>query len=201
MTDCTVRRTAALIFFALAVPAAALGQDVGIKAGATSANLTVKSTNPIPAIGPRIGGVGGVYGTHRFSSFLGLEIDVLFAIKGAKSKSSDGASFSFSYFTVPLLARLKISGNSPVRVYLTGGPELGYRVQAKLVSGGDSVLFNDFVKIYDLGGSAGGCAEFGRFSVDVRYTRGLIDISRNDPTVQIRNRTVTGLFGVKLSSK
>src|SRR5262245_833136 len=157
----TLRRAAALLVFALAAPALASGQDFGFKAGANSANLTIKPTNPVINIGPQLGFAGGIFGTRSFTSFLALETDVLYARKGAKSKSATGSSFAFDYLTIPVLARLKISGSSPVRVHLVGGPEIGYRIRARLVNGGDSVLYNDFVKIYDFGEIVGGAAEVG----------------------------------------
>ena len=201
MTTRTLRRAAALLVLGLAAPAAASGQGFGVKAGANSADLTIKRINPavtVPDHGPQIGAVGGVFGTKQLTSLLGLEIDVLYARKGSKSTTATGSSFAFDYFTFPVLARLKISGNSPVHVYLVGGPELGYRIQARLVNGPDSVLWNDFVKIYDLGGSAGGSAAVGRFTFDIRYTRGLVNVIRNTSDYEIRNRTVTALFGVTL---
>jgi hypothetical protein len=204
MTIRTLRLAAPLLLLGLAVPALASGQDFGIKAGANSATLTIAPANPAVSIGSRTGFVGGVYGTRRFSSVLGLETDVLFAAKGAKSKSDSGSSFSFNYLTVPILARLKISGSSTVRVHLVGGPEFGYRIHAKLVNGGDSIAYDQFVKVYDLGGAVGGNAEFGRFGIDVRYTRGLVDISKAIAGElvheKITNRTVTALFGVTWKS-
>ena len=194
----TLRRAAALLVLGLAAPAVASGQDFGVKAGANSANLTITPPNAAVNIGPQLGFVGGVFGTRKLSSILGLETAVLYARKGAKSKSDSGSSFAFDYVVMPILARLKISGNSPVRVHLVGGPELGYRIRARLINGLDSILWNDFVKVYDLGGSAGGNAEFGRFSFDIRYTRGLVDISRNNPDFKVKNRTVSATFGVSL---
>lgn len=194
----TLRRAAALFIVAFAAPAVAFGQDFGFKAGANSASLTLKPANPVVNVGRQIGFAGGIFGTRQFTSMLSLETDVLFARKGAKSKTATGSSFAFDYILVPVMARLKVSGNSPVRMHLLGGPELGYRVRARLVNGLDSILWNDFVKVYDLGGTAGGNAEFGRFSFDIRYTRGLIDVSRNNPGQKVTNMTFTAMFGVAL---
>jgi hypothetical protein len=203
MTTRALRRATTLLLLALAVPALASGQDFGVKAGANSADIVVKVINPAviaPAHGSQIGFAGGIFGTRRLTSILGIETDVFFARKGSKSKTGSGAAFVFDYFTVPVLARVKISGSSPVRIHLVGGPELGYRIRASLVSGADKILYNDFIKVYDLGGTAGGCAEFGRFSFDIRYTRGLVNVARNTGDYEIRNRTVTALFGVAFKS-
>jgi hypothetical protein len=205
MNTGTLRRAATLLVLGLAAPAAAFGQDFGVKAGANSATITVDPSTAAINIGAQNGFVGGVFGTKQLAGVLGLEVDVLFAIKGAKSKSATGSSFSFSYFTAPILARLKISASSPVRVHLVGGPELGYRIQAKLVNGGSSILWNDFVTIYDLGGTVGGNAEVGRFSFDIRYTRGVVDIAKKIPGElshqKITNRAITALFGIALITK
>ena len=108
----TLRRAATILVLGLAAPAAAFGQDFGVKAGANSASITVDPPAAGVTIGAQNGFVGGVFGTKKIAGVLGLEVDVLFAIKGAKSKSATGSSFSFSYFTAPILARLKISACS-----------------------------------------------------------------------------------------
>ena len=179
----------------LLTPAVASAQGFGIKGGMNSATFLNKPDNP--DLKKQRGFVFGFYGAPKAEALFEWQTEILYSIKGTKFSSSD-AFVELHYIAVPILARIKLTGGSPVKVHVLVGPELAFRLKVESSAGG---MDKDDVRVYDFGLAAGADIEVGHLVVDGRYTWGMINIQKHPAAdASTKNRALTIMVGIRFRS-
>lgn len=178
-----------------AVPSFAQGH-LGVKGGIGIAN---QYTDGGPSLDARVGVVAGAFYTLPIVSWLDVQAEGLYTMKGSQLTFQGIAStLALDYFEIPVLARVRF-GSGRTRFYVAGGLSPAFRVRAKARTAfsGSTEEFDvsDQIERVDVGVTAGGGAEIGRLIVDARYTHGLSDIDANE-RAKTTNRAIalTGGF-------
>ncbi|HMB70605.1 MAG TPA: outer membrane beta-barrel protein, partial [bacterium] len=118
-----------------------------------------------------------------------------FSMKG-DSEESGGVtqSFNLSYLEVPVLAKATFGPPaSPISPSLFAGPSFGINLSSKAkVEGAGSgfdgeVDYKDVTKSTEVGMVFGGQVEFGNFGIDVRYNKGLTNVSDDGSGEEIKS--------------
>jgi ABC-type amino acid transport substrate-binding protein len=185
-----------------ASPARAQWLDLGAKGGVDLATQQITGTGSATTPRPRIGLVAGVFGTGPLVSWLDVQVEALFAMRGTKvTVGSVTTSEEIDYLDVPVLARVK-KGLGSGKVYAAGGPSAAFKLRARTrtsFSGStEEIDIGNQVETLDLGVSMGGGVERGRLTIDARYTLGIsnIDKDKTDGT-KTTNRTLAVTVGYR----
>lgn len=147
--------------------------------------------------------VAGVFATFRIASWLDLQPEALYSVKGSRfDENGITASVLVDYLEVPVLARFSRRGSGRVGYYVAGGPvaafQLRARTRTKFASATEEIDIGDQVERLDFGMAAGGGVEFGSLVVDGRYTYGLKDVDKDkSDTVKVTNRALTFTAGFR----
>lgn len=194
---------AGLLLFVGSSSAFAQGLTTGVRGGV---NLSTTATSgeegglrPDWQLRP----VVGAFATWRATSWIDLQPEVLYAMKGAKGEEFDITSkLLLDYLEIPVLARISRGLSRAGSWYVAGGPAFGYLLRARTRAdfGGatEEIDVSDEVEEFDFGVVVGGGIEFRRMIVDARYTHGLADIDKDtSDEVKISNRAVSLTVGVK----
>lgn len=184
-------------------PAWGQGLAVGVKGGVNLARTAIDVEGGGPSLDPRIGLVAGAFVTLPIASWLELQPEVLYAMKGAKVNDTFGAStLQIDYVELPVLARISRPGSGRIGYYAAGGPTFGLRVRARSRTEfegetGD-IDVSDQVSRTDVGVALGGGVEIGALVIDARYTLGLTDIDKDDSDeVKVSNRVLSLTVGFR----
>jgi hypothetical protein len=179
----------------------AQGMQAGVRGGVNFASL--QSDDDEGVLDPQIRGVVGGFVTLPVMSWLEVQPEVLYSMKGAKSNEFGIESkLLLDYIEVPVLARITKRAFGTRSFYVAGGPSFGLRVRAKAraeFSGStEEIDISDDVERFDLGAVIAGGLEFGSIVVDGRYTLGLSDIDTDtSDEVKVKNRAVSLTVGFK----
>lgn len=200
-----VRLTGSLIVMLLFCPGAALGQALakGVRGGVNLTNTATSGEEDGRSLDWQLRPIVGVFVTWHASSWLDLQPELLYAMKGAKGEEFDIPSkLLLDYLEFPLLVRKSMGSPHAMAWYVGGGPSFGYRLRAKTRADfGDAIEeidVSDDVERFDLGVAVGGGLEFRRVVVDARYTHGLTDIDKDTSDgVKVANRAVSVTAGFK----
>jgi len=184
------RPLALLIFLLASTPAAA--QTFGVKGGVNLATQT--SADDGSALDPRAALVAGAFVRLPVVSWLDLQVEGLYAMKGAKLDFQGVKStLAIDYLEVPALARLRI-GSGRRHYFVAGGPSVALRLRAKTrtrFSGASEELdIADQIERLDYGVAAGGGVEIGSLVFDARYTLGLRNIDKAEGS-STKNRAIS----------
>jgi hypothetical protein len=180
---------AAFVFISMCPSPAAAQITYGVKAGVNFANVSFDGDEDVPSSG-RVGVLAGAFATVRLASWLTVQPEAIYTVKGASLDVFDiDSDYIVDYLEVPVLVRVPVRG----RVYVAAGPSIAFRIRARSrtsFSGStDEIDIGDDVEPLDVGvvGAAG--FEMGRWLFDGRYTHGLSDTDANtSDNVKIRNR-------------
>ena len=177
--------------------AMAQGMTFGAKGGINLSNVSFDGDDP--PFKSRVGVLAGGFVTVRLWSWLTLQPEVVYTVKGATLDVEDlDSAFITDYVEVPVLVRFNIYRS----VYVAGGPAPAFltRARSRTEFGGstEEIDIKDDLESFDLGivGAAG--IDFGRWFVDARYTHGISDIDADkEDDVKIRNRVFSVSAGIK----
>jgi hypothetical protein len=167
----------------------------------------------------RLGFTVGGYAAFPITSTLAIQPEINFSQRGAKRAAYDysdmpadgdappmgayvNAKTTLDYLEIPLLLRLGPSlAGSAIRPIFFVGPTVEFLLHASEVYDTD---YRDHMRSADAGFIVGGGAEFGRLSLDARYTLGLSPIDKKYNATfgtvagGIKNRAFTVAAGVRL---
>lgn len=192
----------ALTFAAIvALPSIALAQSpatIGVKAGVNFAKLKFdEDDSDNDSAKNLVGAVAGVFVSKAITNNVGIRAEGLYSQKGSKfEEGSEDGKIKLTYIDVPVLLTVGPSSSGTARFNVFTGPQLSFKTNAELESGGVSVDFDDEVKSTDFGWVLGVGVESGRFSADARYTMGLSNIAKEGDNV--KNKAFSVMVGVKL---
>jgi hypothetical protein len=185
------------------VPSLAQGLGLGVKGGVNIATERFQGDDGSPSVDPRIGGVAGVFATLRLLSWLDLQSEGLYSMKGARLDLEGVQSSAWlDYLEVPILARVSRQGGGARRYFVAAGPSVGVRLRARsrtrFANSTEYVDIGDELERLDFGVAASGGVELGSIVLDGRYTLGLTDIDKDKTdTVTVTNRTISFTVGFK----
>lgn len=155
--------------------------------------------------GSRAGFAGGLFVDVGVTPRAAFTTGALYSERGGKATAEVfgfGAAtvdFRMTYLDVPLLARLELAnaGNRKFSVLAGGLAGLRLHARAKISSLGQSASesFTDALPVFDFGVTIGGRADFGRGSVTVYYTHGLVDLTEGLSPEAVKHRVFTALAG------
>jgi hypothetical protein len=184
-------------------PACAQGFDWGVKGGVNVATVKIDGEDGGPKLDSRIGLVAGVFATLPLTSWLDLQPEALYAMKGGRL-DLDGveSTLALDYIDVPVLARIVKRGAGARRYYAAGGPSFGFRVRARsrvdFGSSTEDIDVADSIERADLGVAFGGGLEAGALVIDGRYTLGLKDVDKDkSDSVKVTNRAFSITLGFR----
>lgn len=185
--------------FLCTAPAAAQGWTTGVKAGVNFSSITFESPDEDRSLDWRLGAVVGGFVRVPLLSWVDLQPEVLYAVKGGKEDAFGVSSaVLLDYLEVPVLARIPFAGR---KYFIVAGPYLGVRVRARTrteFSGStEEVDISDSVERLDYGVSAGGGVEIGSIVIDGRYSFSLSDIDADIDEVKGKNRVITATVGFR----
>jgi hypothetical protein len=170
--------------------------NVSVKAGLNVSTLTGDGVS-----GPKrlMGATGGLSVSRDFSKRIGLQVEGLYAQRGAKFSSSDGTGqFRATYFDIPVL--LRVGGDSPFLTHIYGfaGPTFGLRMEASLTANGEKHPNFSAADIegVDMGWTLGVGVEGSRFMMDARYTLGSTNVEKRGGN--IKHASFTVMAGVRV---
>jgi hypothetical protein len=195
---------AAILTFTFANPLFAQIPGLGVKGGVNLATQEISGEDAgddglemLPAF------VGGVFMTFPMASWLDLQPEVLYSVKGSHfAESGFSGSVLIDYLEVPLLLRVSRHGSGRMGFYGAGGPYAAFKMRARTrVKFGGSTEEMDVgedVETMDFGLSFGGGVEFGSLVFDGRYSYGLKDIDKDrTDTIKVTNRAITITAGFR----
>jgi hypothetical protein len=195
--------TVVVLLLACSGPVSAQRLTKGVRGGV---NLTTTATNGEPDGPPpdwQLRSVFGAFVTWRATSWIDLQPEVLYAMKGAQGEEFDiTAKLLLDYLEVPVLARISRGSLHATSWYLVGGPSFGYLLRARTRAdfGGatEEIDVLDEVERFDFGLVVGGGIGFRRMIVDARYTHGLADIDKDaSDEIKVTNRAISVTVGFK----
>ncbi len=199
-----LRRVLPIACLALAAGAApSLAQDsgFGVKGGVNLANQELTGSGA-PSTSMRVAAVAGGFLTLPLGSWLAVQAEGLYTMKGAKvSVSGIDSTLQIDYLEVPLLARVRL-GSGHRHYYVAGGVAPAFRVRARAATtfstSTEELDVSDQVERFDLGVAAGGGMQAGALVIDARYTFGLrdIDTDKTDSS-RTKNRTIAVTAGFR----
>ena len=163
--------------WALPQPARA-GVQFGLKAGGNMARPTgIDAQDPTATLKNKVGFNAGVFLALNFGKVVTVQWEVLYTMKGATYVALDDSytdKLYADYIEVPLLLKLKLP-LPVIQPFVFAGPSVGFKLQEKLQSNGQSVpLDQALLKNNDYGAVFGAGLNLGRnFFVDLRYSLGM----------------------------
>ena len=173
-----------LLVFALLLSTSSFSQgvDLGIKGGATFANLTGVTDGST-----KTGFVGGAFVTIKFSDKIAIQGDLLYSQQGVEL---DVDKINLDYINFPLVLKYYIIK----RINIQAGPQFGTVINDSLGSFlGSNIDFNSF----DVTGVVGIGVDLPlNFRITGRYGFGLSDISFSDNDLSIDNNSKNSVFSL-----
>ncbi len=171
------------------------GVGVGVKGGLLFSNLDFGANDDF--LKNKTGFIGGLFVGGNRGGVLGVEADVFYARKGAKVEGTD-REYDIHMLEIPILLRLNAGSSSlsGVSVYGLAGPALDIRLKSEF--GGIDII--DSTQGYDVNLVLGAGVEITRFLAEVRYNRGLRNISKDfSQSDEIKTRSWALLIGVRFN--
>lgn len=156
----------------------AQGIDIGIKAGATFANLTDATD-----ASTKTGFVGGAFLTIKFSDKIAIQGDLLYSQQGAAFNVD---KINLDYINFPIVFKYYIIK----RINIQAGPQFGTIIN-------DNLEANLEANSFDITGVVGIGVDLPlNFRVTGRYGFGLSDISFSDNNVSIDTNSKNSVFSL-----
>jgi len=180
---------------------AMVGMHAGVKGGVNIAN---QSTDGTEAADSRNGMAIGGWVQMPVAPMFSVQPEAYFSMKG-DSEESGGvtASINMDYLEVPVLAKATFGApGSPISPSLFAGPSVGFNISSKAkVEGSGTSADGEFdvkdaTKSTDFGFVFGGAVEFGNFGLDVRYSKGLTNVS-DGGSGDIKNNVISILGSLR----
>ncbi len=174
---------------------------VGLKAGLSYSTLNLEERageEPLP-IKRVLDFWGGAFVRRNVGDRFGIQVEALIGQRGAEDDDNppDGR-FRLLYLDVPVTARLGATTSSGAGFYVFTGPQFSVNLKAEeLAYEGGTRSISDEIRGWDFGWTVGVGADVRRFSLDARYTHGILDINKTSGG-SVRNSAFNVLFGVTL---
>jgi hypothetical protein len=185
----------------LLLPTAAAAQEVGVTGGGSAATLVFDpAQDRVRGPDHRAGFLGGAFVRTPLHSRADLQIEFLLSQKGVKQLFRFDDELALTDIEVPVLIRFKLHQADAPGAHLFAGPTFAFTTTATYHDEGVSDdAKSDLDRTTDVGLTVGGGIQFGRASLDARYTWGLGTLlTDGDTGASLKNRTfsVTAAFAL-----
>lgn len=188
-------RAGALVVCFAGMPAIAHGQSIGLRAGINVA--TEHSSYPdgtlvlIVSTKPDVRPMGGGFIGTDDRIPLGVHVELLYDEVGIRLEQDD-TPIRYTYITIPVLAKARLTHRGYFRAHLIGGPSFSALVNARRGTGDDAHQVDNVDKL-SVGVAAGAIFSLGQILIDARYTWGVTNTIENPPPGFKTTRRVLGL--------
>lgn len=188
----------AILVMAPVVASAQTTMTAGLKGGVNSSTITDEGNSSLKRL---LGGVGGVFVGGDVNGNVGIQVEGLYSMRGAKDNSdATETTLRTNYIDVPVTLRFGAGSGSGMGFHVFTGPQVSYLLDAKATHGAVSVDLKDDLEKIDFGWTLGVGMEANRFLVDARYTHGLKNMSKTGTGAdsEVKNRTFAVMIGFRL---
>ncbi len=182
-------------------PTDAAAQEVGVTAGWNSATLAFDpAQDRVRGPDRRSGFLGGAFVRLPLANRADLQTEFLVSQKGVKQLFRFDDEVELTDIEVPLLVRFKLHRADASGAHLFAGPTFAFTTAATYHDEGVSEnVKDDLDGTTDVGLTVGGGVQFGRVSLDARYTWGLTSLfTDGDTNASVKNRTFSVTAGFAL---
>jgi len=190
-----------LVAVAVLLPVSpAAGHSIGFLGGVNLATLSVDPEDGAEYKNRTGFAAGGVLDL-TLDENVSVQIEPMFVQKGSDVEILGGqGTFKLDYFALPALVKFAF-GHGSARPFLMAGPEIAFKLNAKIESeAGDEVDIDEDVKGTDFGAGLGGGVDFDAGGnlvfVEGRYTTGFTDINDSGSGEEVKTRGFQILGGV-----
>ena len=178
-----MKKLAVILGLVLLFAVGATAQDkmvsYGFKAGIDMANFTGDISNN----SMKVGFIGGGFVEYMVAPQIGIQLEVLYAMKGTKEDGGDG-KLKFDYLEIPVLFKYIVPTQGNVSPFFFAGPQVGFLLSAKSDPGGEDI--KDAFESVDFGLAFGAGANIKMESFtlmfDGRYSLGLTNVVKDAPS-------------------
>lgn len=142
---------------------------------------------------------GGAFVRRDMTDRFGIQVEALIGQRGAEDDDNppDGR-FRLLYLDVPVTARLGTRTASGIGLHVFTGPQFSVNLKAEEVAyEGGTRSIKDEIRGWDFGWTIGVGADVRRFSLDARYTHGILDINKTSGG-WVKNSAFNVLVGIAL---
>jgi Outer membrane protein beta-barrel domain len=198
---CMVLLPALLLVAVVVRPTVAAAQEVGVTAGWNSATLAFDpAQDRVRGPDQRSGFLGGAFVRLPLASRTDVQTEFLVSQKGARQLFRFDDEVELTDIEVPVLVRFKLHRADASGAHLFAGPTFAFTTAATYHDEGVSVnVKDDLDGTTDVGLTVGGGVQFGRVSLDARYTWGLSSLLTDlDSNASVKNRTFSVTAAVAL---
>jgi hypothetical protein len=192
-----------LVMTVLVAPAAAAAQEVGfgVKGGINLATFDFDE-DPGGDLGLKPGVALGAFVRLPVGERLAIQPEGFFSQKGTDvSNAGVDAWVRLDYLEVPVLVQYAIAKSSTRAFNVFGGPSVAFNLRAESGAevGGETVDtdIDEDIEDFDFGIVVGAGVDFGRLTLDGRYTFGVSNISTDSGDPKARNRTLAFMAGIR----
>ena len=189
-----------LTVFLCATSASAQGLTTGVKGGVNVSTVDFDNPDGSLTLDWRVGVVAGGFVRFRVLSWVELQPEVLYSVKGGKREDFGVKSaVLIDYLEVPVLARVPLGGS---KYFAVAGPYTGFRMRARtrteFAGSTEEIDIGDSIERLDFGLAVGGGVEFGAIVLDGRYSFSLSDIDKEAiEGSSAKNRVVSVTVGFR----
>lgn len=193
----------AAFMFAVSPVAAEMEMEVGAMGGVNIADITGDDAGDTST---RLGFLGGGFFGLMFNENFGARVEVLYAMKGAKSDVDTGSgieevTLKLDYVEIPVLAVAQFPVSESFDLSVFAGPVVAFNITAE-VTNGETEDISDFTKSTDFGAAVGVGGQFPVGTVNIfvqgRATIGLTTIDDSEDDDDVKNIAYGGLVGVSV---
>jgi hypothetical protein len=177
-----MKKLAVILGLVLLFAVGATAQDkmvsYGFKAGADIANFT----GDIEGNATKVGFIGGGFVEYTAAPQIGIQMEILYAMKGTKEDGGDG-KLKFNYLEIPVLFKYMVQTQGSVTPFFFAGPQVGFLLSAKADPGGEDIKDGFESVDFGLAFGAGVNVQMQGFvlMLDGRYSLGLTNILKDVP--------------------
>jgi hypothetical protein len=184
-----------LAIISVAAPRTASAQ-MGLLVGLNSSTLKFDDDEGLD-VERRMGLAAGVAFNLPVQDMFSVELDALFAQKGAKlSDGPDTLEVELNYVDIPVLGRINLPGSGPARVHLLFGPSFNFKVGEEFEENEVESDEEDQVESFETAFVIGGGFTVSRFRIDLRYGLGLSNIAKDaGDNEKVKNQVFSFLVG------
>ncbi len=144
----------------------------------------------------KLSGYAGVFGSYKLSQNTEIQSELQYARIGHRdTTNSSKISTSLGYLQIPIL--LKFSLNIYEQFKFLIGPQIGYLIDSKITTDGDSDTDKSNFEDFDYGVNVGMEYELAdQFSIDARYYLGISEFYKQS---QIKSAAKNSVFSLGLA--
>lgn len=184
----------------------------GVKGGINLSTFGGADSDDFGDLKMKLGLIGGGWVDIPVSSAFSVQPEALLVFKGAKESgeifgTDFDVSYNLTYLEVPVLLKWTQDRAADSSPFVYAGPSMALKLRSVIkasADGEDETEDFEDVKTTDVGIVLGGGVQFGRYSLEGRFSRSLTTLhseGREDNRFDIRNTGLAVMFGVVLGSR